>query len=105
MSSRATGISSFRQRYCCLSREPQSLCNMLNEIALLASVAENIFAGIDTNPNAMVRDPIDRAAMPSSDLLTLLARDCAFETLLRFQCVAPAIALCQALADVGDSEV
>jgi hypothetical protein len=39
---------------------------MLKEIALLASVAENIFAGIDTNPNAMVRDPIDRAAMLSS---------------------------------------
>jgi hypothetical protein len=44
---------------------------MLNEIALLASVAEYSFTGIETNPNAMVSDPIDLAAMPASRSLRL----------------------------------
>ena len=32
--------SSFTQKYCCFTREPQALCRRLNEIARLASVAE-----------------------------------------------------------------
>jgi hypothetical protein len=40
MSSRATGTSSFTQKYCCLSREPHVLCRRLNDIARPASVAE-----------------------------------------------------------------
>jgi hypothetical protein len=35
----------------------------LNEIARLASVAEKSFTGIDTSPNEIVNDAIDRAAM------------------------------------------
>jgi hypothetical protein len=40
MSSRATGTSSFTQKYCWRRREPQALWSRLNDIARLASVAE-----------------------------------------------------------------
>src|SRR4051812_47455474 len=63
MSSRATGTSSLRQRYCCFRREPQPLCSMLNEIDLLASVAEKSLTGIDTSPNETVSEAMERAAM------------------------------------------
>src|SRR6188508_23434 len=65
MSSRGTGISSFTHRYCCFRREPQPLCSRLNEMAFVASVAENSLTGIDTSPNDTVNDAIDRAAMSS----------------------------------------
>src|SRR3954471_7037879 len=63
ISSRATGTSSFTQKYCCLRREPQVLCSMLNEIARLASVAEKSLTGMETNPNETVNDAIERAAI------------------------------------------
>src|SRR5438309_11356403 len=63
MSSRATGTSSFTQKYCCLRREPQVLCSRLNEMARLASVAEKSLTGIDTSPNDTVNDAIERAAI------------------------------------------
>jgi hypothetical protein len=37
----------------------------LNEIARLASVAEYSLTGMDTSPNEMLSDPIDRAAILS----------------------------------------
>src|SRR5579872_2322410 len=52
-----------RQMYCCLRRDPQSLCNRLNEIEFPDCVAEYSLAGIATSPNEIVRDPIDRAAI------------------------------------------
>jgi hypothetical protein len=58
------------QKYCWRSREPQPLCRRLNEIARLASVAENSFTGIETIPNDTVSVAIDRAVMPSSDPFT-----------------------------------
>jgi hypothetical protein len=67
MSSRVTGTFSFTQMYCCFSRDPQLLCRRLNEIERLASVAEYSFTGIETNPNEMLSDAIDRAAMLSPD--------------------------------------
>jgi hypothetical protein len=36
---------------------------MLNEMDLLASVAEKSLTGIETSPNETVNDAIDRAAM------------------------------------------
>ena len=39
---------------------------MLKEMALLASVAENSFTGIETSPNETVSDAIERAAMGAS---------------------------------------
>jgi len=39
------------------------LCNKLNEIWRLGSVAEYNLTGIATNPNEIVRLPIERAAM------------------------------------------
>src|SRR5687768_4630467 len=98
MSSRATGTSSFTQKYCCLRREPQALCRRLKEMALLVSVAENSFTGIDTSPNEMVSDAIDRAAMlPPKGL---------FQALLAVQGFAPAIARAgKVLRRVGDPEV
>src|SRR6187402_839037 len=63
MSSRATGISSLMQRYCCFRREPQPLCSMLKEIDLVDSVAECSFTGIETRPKETVSDAIERAAM------------------------------------------
>jgi len=38
----------------------------LNEMCWLASVAEYSFTGIATNPNEIVKLPIDRAAMEVS---------------------------------------
>src|SRR5260221_9294795 len=69
MSSRATGTSSFTQMYCCFNRDPQVLCSRLNEMARLASVAEKSFTGIETIPNETVSVAIDRAAMPTSELV------------------------------------
>src|SRR6185295_4351586 len=93
MSSRATGTSSFTQKYCCRSREPQVLCSRLKEIALLASVAEKSFTGIDTSPNEIVKLAIDRAAIHhlrlSSGLLTGKRLQ---EALLARQGVGPTIA-------------
>src|SRR5437763_4723249 len=63
MSSRATATSSFTQKYCCFSREPQVLCSRLNEIARLASVAGKSLTGMDTSPNDTVNEAIDRAAI------------------------------------------
>src|SRR5688572_17331578 len=98
MSSRATGTSSFTQKYCCFRREPQALCSRLKEIARLASVAENSFTGMDTSPKDRVNEAIDRAAM--------LPPECFFQALLALQGFAPDIArLRQALRRVGDPEV
>src|SRR5581483_881318 len=63
MSSRATGISSLMQMYCCFRREPQALCSMLKEMARLDSVAEYSLTGIDTSPKEIVSEPTERAAM------------------------------------------
>src|SRR5688572_21230811 len=70
MSSRSTMSPSFKQMYCCLSRDPQSLCSRLNEICPVDCVAVNSFTGIATSPNEMVNEPIERgAAMSSASLL------------------------------------
>src|SRR5689334_334002 len=63
MSSRPTGTSSLTQKYCCRRREPQALCSRLKEIARLDSVAEKSLTGIDTSPNEILKEPIDRAAI------------------------------------------
>src|SRR5882672_6384746 len=121
MSSRATGTSSFTQKYCCLSREPQVLCSRLNEMARLASVAEKSFTGMDTSPNDTVNDAIDRAAMAflrrcgknvgeriviQQDFSGFRALQGGFQALLPDQGLAPAVArLRQALGGVGDAEV
>src|SRR6185369_9952511 len=63
MSSRATGTSSFTQKYCCFRREPQSLCSRLKEMALVDSVAEWSFTGIETSPKDTVSVAIERDAM------------------------------------------
>src|SRR2546421_12791067 len=76
MSSRATGTSSFTQKYCCLSREPQALCSRLNEMARLASVAEKSLTGMDTSPKDTVNEAIDRAAMSSLRLEVCGGADC-----------------------------
>ena len=54
------------QKYCCFRREPQSLCSRLKEIALLDSVAEWSFTGIETSPKETVSVAIDREAMGAS---------------------------------------
>src|SRR5712691_11130053 len=117
MSSRATATSSFTQMYCCLSRDPQALCRRLNEMARLASVAEKSFTGIETSPNETVREAIERAAMPASELvppfqgvgaeiLRLRAFERTFQALLAGERVAPAVAGSgQALGGVADPEV
>jgi hypothetical protein len=46
----------------------------LNEIVLLASVAEKSFTGMETSPNEMLNEPIDRAAILASRSLQPLAR-------------------------------
>src|SRR5687768_3732493 len=98
MSSRATGTSSFTQKYCCFRREPQALCSRLKEIARLASVAEKSFTGMDTIPKDRVNDAIDLAAM--------LPPECLFQALLALQGLAPDIAASrQALGRVGDPEI
>src|SRR5260370_23354491 len=103
MSSRSTGTSSFRQRYCCLSREPQALCSRLNQIARLASVAEKTFTGIDTSPYEIVSDAIDRAAMFCLRVWSRLrAFPRALQGLFALQRVGPAVArLRQALLRRG----
>src|SRR4051812_17120848 len=63
ISSRATGISSLMQRYCCFRREPHVLCSMLKEMDLLDSVAENRRTGIDTSPKEIVNEAMERAAI------------------------------------------
>src|SRR5437867_3796019 len=105
MSSRGTTTSSLMQRYCCLSRDPHSLCRRLNEIAWLASVAEKSFTGIETSPNETVSDAIARGAMlPSGSSGRAVQQT--LEVLLALQSVAPAIAgFRQALGGVGDPEV
>src|SRR2546423_205289 len=117
MSSRPTGTSSFTQMYCCLSRDPQVLCSRLNEMARLASVAEKSFTGIETIPKETVSVAIDRAAMPTSELvplfqgvraaiLRLRALQRTLQTLLAGQGLAPAIpGLREPLGGVGDPEV
>src|SRR5437764_7945213 len=107
MSSRTTGTSSLMQMYCCFSRDPQPLCSRLKEIARLASVAEKSFTGIDTSPNEIVNDAIDRAAMSCLPGCSgLEARQRAFQALLAAQGVAPSIArLSQALRRVGNPEI
>ncbi len=66
MSSRGTTTSSLMHTYCCFRREPQVLCSMLKEIALLDSVAEKSLTGMETSPNETVSDAMERAAMRSS---------------------------------------
>src|SRR5438552_677251 len=121
MSSRATGTSSFTQKYCCLSREPQVLCSRLNEIARLASVAEKSLTGMDTSPNDTVNEAIDRAAIVflrrcgknvreriviQRDFSGFGALQRLFQALLAAQSIAPVIAcLGQALGGVGDAKV
>src|SRR5215510_12940673 len=110
MSSRATGISSFMHRYCCFRREPQVLCSRLKEMALDASVAEKSFTGMDTRPNEMVNEAMDRAAMlpPASFSIrsNLHAPQRLLQALLAAQGVAPAVPrLREALGRVGDPEI
>src|SRR2546430_13268409 len=121
MSSRATGTSSFTQKYCCLSREPQVLCSRLNEMARLASVAEKSLTGMDTSPNDTVNDAIDRAAIvflrrcgKNAGERIVIQRNFSgfgalqrlFQALLAAQSIAPAIArLGQALGGVADAKV
>src|SRR5688572_27395113 len=98
MSSRATGTSSFTQKYCWRRRDPHALCSRLKEMARLASVAEKSLTGMETSPNEMVNEAIERAAMLSPERF--------FEVLLAHQGVAPAIARArQALRRVGDPEI
>src|SRR5713226_8183309 len=120
MSSRATGTSSFTQKYCCLSREPQVLCSRLNEMARLASVAEKSFTGMETSPKETVSDAIDRAAIAflrrcgknvgeriviQRDFSGFGALQRLFQALLAAQSLAPAVTrLRQALGGVGDAE-
>src|SRR5258708_29016556 len=121
MSSCPTGSSSFQQKYCCLSREPQVLCSRLNEMARLASVAEKSLTGMDTSPNDTVNVAIDRAAIAflrrcskNAGERIVIQRDFSgfnalqrlFQALLPGQSIAPAIArLGQVLGGVGDAEV
>src|SRR5690606_1293211 len=63
MASRSTTVPSLAQMYCCFSREPQSLCSRLNEIAFADCVALKSFTGIATSPKEIVKEPIERAAM------------------------------------------
>src|SRR2546421_5391669 len=121
MSSRETGTSSFTQKYCCLSREPQVLCSRLNEMARLASVAENSLTGMDTSPKDTVNDAIDRAAIVflrrcgknareriviQRNFSSLGAFQRLFQAVFAAQGIVPAVArLCQALGGVGDAEV
>src|SRR6266852_7048573 len=120
MSSRATGTSSFTQKYCCLSREPQVLCSRLNEMARLASVAEKIFTGMETSPKETVSDAIDRAAIAflrrcgknageqiviQEYFSSLGALQRPLQALLAAQGVAPAVRrLRQAFGGVRDAE-
>src|SRR6266849_4493736 len=121
MSSRATGTSSFTQKYCCFSREPQVLCSRLNEMARLASVAENSLTGMDTSPNETVSDAIERAAIAflrrcgkNVGERIVIQRDFSgfgplqrlFQALLERQSLAPAVTcLRQVLGSVRDAEV
>src|SRR5262245_7385590 len=106
MSSRGTGTSSFTHRYCCLSRDPHSLCRRLKEIAWLASVAEKSFTGIETSPKETVSDAIARGAMRSLRFPSGRAVEQTLEALLAPQGVAPSISGSrQALGGVGDPEV
>src|SRR5437660_7645443 len=121
MSSRATGTSSFTQKYCCLSREPQVLCSRLNEMARLASVAEKSLTGMDTSPKDTVNDAIDRAAIVflrrcgknvgeriviQRDFSSFGALQRLLQAVFAAQGIAPAVArLCEALGGVGDAEV
>src|SRR2546428_13945676 len=121
MSSRATGTSSFTQKYCCLSREPQVLCSRLNEMARLASVAEKSLTGMDTSPNDTVNEAIDRAAIfflrrcgknvgerivIQRDFSSFGALQRLFQALFATQSIAPTVAgLGQALGGVGDAKV
>jgi len=61
------------QKYCWRKRDPHVLCSRLNEMCWLASVAEYSFTGIATNPNEIVKLPIDLAAIAVSPPLGLTA--------------------------------
>src|SRR5215468_7368818 len=106
LSSRGTTTSSLAQRYCCLSRDPHALCRRLNEMAWLASVAENSFTGIETSPKETVSDAMARGAMLVLRLRSVRFLEQLLETLLALQGVAPPVAgLRQASGGVGDPEV
>ena len=62
MSTRSTGTFSFRQMYCCLSREPQ-LCSRLKLTDPALSVAEYTLTGIETRPKLSESVAMERAAM------------------------------------------
>src|SRR4051812_38630987 len=97
MSARSTTTCSLMQMYCCLTREPQVLCNRLNEISLPACVAGYTFTGIDTRPKESDRSAIERAAMcfsclrdfcrrnvlRASELIQTLDRECLFPAHVR----------------------
>src|SRR5438477_1370723 len=121
MSSRATGTSSFTQKYCCLSRDPQVLCSRLKEMARLASVAEKSLTGMETSPNETVNDAIDRAAISylrryrrnAGERIVIQRNFSGFgalqgllQALLAAHGLLPAIAgLCQAVGGVRDAEI
>ncbi len=93
ISSRGTTTSSLMQMYCCFRREPHALCSMLNEIDLLASVAEKSLTGIETNPNETVKLAMDRAAIVVSvcEALRRAKAQSLLDILLARQGVSPAI--------------
>src|SRR5687768_10921930 len=107
MSSRATGTSSFMQKYCCFSREPQALCRRLKEMARLASVAEKSLTGMETSPKDTVNEAIDRAAIGGriviqGEISSLGPVERLLQALFASQGLAPALAgLRQALRRIG----
>src|SRR5216684_3563757 len=62
MSLRSTIMLSSRgQMYCCLSRPLHLECSRLNEIAAWLCVAEKSFTGMETRPNEIVPEAMERA--------------------------------------------
>src|SRR5438477_2409512 len=64
-------LSSRGQMYCCLSRLPHFPCSRLKEMAADDWLAENNFTGMDTRPNEIVPEAMDRALMGPDDNLHL----------------------------------
>src|SRR5919202_6589381 len=70
MSLRSTIMLSSRgQMYCCFSLPLHFAWSRLNEIAAWLCVAEKSFTGIDTKPNEIVPEPMERALMGCDDNL------------------------------------
>src|SRR4030095_2488548 len=61
-----TSLLSFGQMYCCFSRPPHFLCNMLNDTLVFDSADEYRFTGTETRPNEIVALAIDRGGMDAT---------------------------------------